>query len=63
MMTDIYHVLGELARFQAGLTVEIMRIDAWSSGSDGSHGSDSITYIHVHMDVRKCTCTYKAVSV
>ena len=32
MMTDIYHVLGELARFQAGITMEIIRVDALDSG-------------------------------
>ncbi|KAK2979499.1 hypothetical protein RJ640_008383, partial [Escallonia rubra] len=35
---------GELIRFQAGVTMEISRIDAWYSSSDGSLG-DPATYI------------------
>nr|XP_043615139.1 nuclear pore complex protein NUP107 isoform X2 [Erigeron canadensis] len=37
-------IKGELARFQAGVTMEIFRLDAWYSGSDGSLGSPA-TYI------------------
>ncbi|KAL7603921.1 nuclear pore complex protein NUP107 [Lactuca sativa] len=37
-------IKGELARFQAGVTMEIMKIDAWYSGSDGSVGNPA-TYI------------------
>ncbi|KAL8118826.1 nuclear pore complex protein NUP107 [Apium graveolens] len=35
---------GELVRFQAGVTIEISRIDAWYSNSEGSL-DDSATYI------------------
>nr|GEV18629.1 nuclear pore complex protein NUP107 [Tanacetum cinerariifolium] len=35
---------GELARFEAGVTMEITRVEAWYSGSDGSLGNTA-TYI------------------
>ncbi|KAL4584438.1 hypothetical protein LXL04_009039 [Taraxacum kok-saghyz] len=37
-------IKGELAGFQAGVTMEILRIDGWYSGTDGSLGSPA-TYI------------------
>nr|GEW24924.1 nuclear pore complex protein NUP107 [Tanacetum cinerariifolium] len=36
--------LSELARFEAGVTMEITRVEAWYSGSDGSLGNTA-TYI------------------
>lgn len=44
--------VGELARFQAGVTMEISRLDAWYSSSDGSMEGPA-TYI-VHGLCRKC---------
>ncbi|KAI3521334.1 hypothetical protein L1887_10797 [Cichorium endivia] len=38
-------IKGELARFQPGVTMEILRIDAWYSGSDGSLGNPAIYII------------------
>lgn len=35
-MLDYPFVAGELARFQTGVTMEISRLDAWYSGTDGS---------------------------
>ncbi|GJZ04016.1 nuclear pore complex protein NUP107 [Tanacetum coccineum] len=46
-------VKGELARFQAGVTMEIMRVDAWYSGSDGSLGNPA-TYILRGLSRRCC---------
>ncbi|KAK4479532.1 hypothetical protein RD792_015048 [Penstemon davidsonii] len=43
---------GELARFQAGVTMEISRLDAWYSSTDGSL-DESATYI-VRGLCRKC---------
>ncbi|XP_059287658.1 nuclear pore complex protein NUP107 isoform X1 [Lycium ferocissimum] len=43
---------GELVRFQAGVTMEISRLDAWYSGSDGSIEGPA-TYI-VHGLCRRC---------
>nr|XP_016436116.1 PREDICTED: nuclear pore complex protein NUP107-like [Nicotiana tabacum] len=43
---------GELIRFQAGVTLEISRLDAWYSGSDGSIEGPA-TYI-VHGLCRRC---------
>ncbi|PWA80951.1 hypothetical protein CTI12_AA191640 [Artemisia annua] len=46
-------VKGELARFQTGVTMEIMRVDAWYSGSDGSLGNPA-TYILRGLSRRCC---------
>lgn len=43
---------GELVRFQAGVTMEISRLDAWYSGSDGSIEGPA-TYI-IHGLCRRC---------
>lgn len=43
---------GELVRFQAGVTMEISRLDAWYSDGDGSIGGPA-TYI-VHGLCRRC---------
>ncbi|XP_055836323.1 nuclear pore complex protein NUP107 [Solanum dulcamara] len=43
---------GELVRFQAGVTIEISRLDAWYSGGDGSIEGPA-TYI-VHGLCRRC---------
>ncbi|OIT06018.1 nuclear pore complex protein nup107 [Nicotiana attenuata] len=45
-------VTGELIRFQAGVTLEISRLDAWYSGGDGSIEGPA-TYI-VHGLCRRC---------
>ncbi|MCD7455898.1 hypothetical protein HAX54_030051 [Datura stramonium] len=37
---------GELVRFQAGVTMEISRLDAWYSGSDGSIEGPAIYIVH-----------------
>ncbi|PWA96674.1 hypothetical protein CTI12_AA037420 [Artemisia annua] len=46
-------LLCELARFQTGVTMEIMRVDAWYSGSDGSLGNPA-TYILRGLSRRCC---------
>lgn len=48
----LFLVKGELVRFQAGVTMEISRLDAWYSGGDGSIEGPA-TYI-VHGLCRRC---------
>lgn len=52
LFPDTETIAGELARFHAGVTMEISRLDAWYSNDDGSLTSPA-TYI-VRGLCRKC---------